>query len=181
MKGEAIFVRVIDEVKRMKGTSEIKKEEKYNPETNINTKKEVETKPKIEFSKIKEFKIVETIGAEGGLDYLSYQIQERKANGYSQKEIMVGVIRAIKGGSSLRRYLEGRPAITEENFMKILRAHFNVKDSTTLFNKMANVAQEPAETELNYVLRMMSLRDSIVTLSKKEGVLSRNIYICWFL
>ena len=47
---------------------------------------------------------------------------------YSQKEIMAGLIKAIKAGSSLRRYLEGRPDITEDNFMKILRAHYNVKD-----------------------------------------------------
>ena len=129
-------------------------------------------KTKIELTKLREFKIVGgTIGSEGGLEYmsLSYQIQEGKAIGYSQKEILAGVIKAIKGGSSLRRYLEGRPNITEENFMKILRAHYNVKDSTTLFNEMANAAQETTESELNYVLRMMSLRDNVLTLSKEEA------------
>ena len=179
--GEELFRTIMEAVTEMKGVREIVTEtvKVQTPAKELKTEapetSEVPTssKTKIELTKLREFKIVGgTIGStDGGLEYLSlsYQIQEGKAAGYSQKEIMAGVIKAIKGGSSLRRYLEGRPNITEDNFMQVLRAHYNVKDSTTLFNEMANAAQEPTETEMNYVLRMMSLRDSVLTLSKEEA------------
>ena len=136
---------------------------------------DAEVKPKMELLKslkLRDFKIIGQVGdKEGCMDYmsLSYQMQEAKAIGYSPKEIMSGVIKAIKTGSSLRRYFESKPDLTEDNFMKILRSHYNVEDSTTLFNKMANAAQEPYETEVNFVLRMMDLRNNIITLSKEEN------------
>lgn len=121
----------------------------------------------------KEFKITGgTVGGgEGCLDYmsLSYQMQEGKAVKHTFKEIKGGVIRAIKAGSSLRRYLEGRSDITEENFIKVLRTHYNVKDSATTFNEMSNTVQEPTETEMNYTLRMMDLRNNVLTLSREEA------------
>lgn len=174
-QGEAIFLKLMEDLHILKGEQENKidvkdRDEDVNP--NSATERKVNTvRTKIELSKLREFRVVGNIDAENGLEYmsLSYQIQEGKAVGYSQKEIMAGVIKAIKAGSSLRRYLEGRPDITEENFMQILRAHYNVKDSSTLFNEMANAAQETTESELNYVLRMMSLRDNVLILSREEA------------
>ena len=136
--------------------------------------RESDVKPKIELlksSKLRDFKVMGQVGdKEGCMDYmsLSYQMQEAKGAGYSSKEIMSGVIKAIKAGSSLRRYFESKPDLTEDNFVKNLRSHYNVEDSTTLFNRMANASQEPSETEVNFVLRMLDLRNNIITLSKEE-------------
>ena len=148
------------------------KESKVEPSNADGGSKQMEVKTQVSLAKLREFKITggNVGGGENCLDYmsLSYQIQEGKAHGYSTKEIKGGVIRAIKGGS-LRRYLEGRPDISEENFIKILRTHYNVKDSTTLFNEMSNAVQETTETELNYTLRMMDLRNNVLTLSREES------------
>ena len=50
--------------------------------------------------------------------------------------------------------------MTEESIMKSLRSIYNVKDSTTLLDEMVNSSQEPTESEINFVLRMMGFRDN---------------------
>ena len=128
---------------------------------------------RVELHKLREFKI--TGGSVGGsdnlLDYtsLSYQMQEGKALGYSSKEVMAGVIKAMKAGSSIRKYFEGLPGMDEEKFITILRSHYDVKDSITVFNDMSNASQEPTESESNFTLRMMDLRNKVLTLSREEA------------
>ena len=39
-----------------------------------------------------------------------------------------------------------------------------------MFTELANASQEPMETEMNFVLRAMDLRNKIVTLSEDEGI-----------
>ena len=127
----------------------------------------------IKYHKFREFKIAGQIGNDGeGLDYwsLSHQIREGKVAGFKYVEIRSGIIKAIKSGCSLRRYFESRPDIAEEKLLQILQSHFDIKDSTSLFTELANAAQEPAESELNFVLRAMDLRNKIMTLSEDEGV-----------
>ena len=104
------------------------------------------------------------------LDYrsLCYQMQEGRSMNYTSKEIISGVIKAMKVGSSLRKYFEGRADVTEDTVMKTLRSFYSVKDSTLLLDEMVNSSQEPTENEMNFVLRMMGLRDNIVTLTKEE-------------
>ena len=147
--------------------------------SNSSTKKEEETSTnstdaKLEVFKnlkLHEFKITGQVGdKEGCIDYmsLSHQMKEGKIR-YSSKEIMSGVIKAMKAGSSLRKYFESTRGLTEENFIKILRSHYNVEDPTTLFNKMANASQDEKESEVNFVLRMMDMRNNIITLSEEEG------------
>lgn len=125
----------------------------------------------IKYHKFREFKIAGQIGSDGeGLDYwsLSHQVREGKVAGFKYEEIRSGIIKAIKSGCSLRRYFESRPNISEEKLLQILQSHFDIKDSTSLFTELANAAQEPAETELNFVLRAMDLRNKIVTQKMKE-------------
>ena len=81
---------------------------------------------------------------------------------------MAGVIRGIKAGTSLRRYFESQRNMSETEFLEVLRTHYDVKDSSTLFNEMSNAAQEPEETEKNFAFRMMNLRNNILLLSKSE-------------
>ena len=130
-----------------------------------------EVKTKIELHKLREFKISGIVcGGENALDYTSlrYQMREGKTLGYSDKEIMSGVIKAMKAGSSIRRYFEGRADWTEQNFLEILRSHCNVKDSATLLDEMVNSRQEASETEMNYVMRVMDLRNNILSITKDE-------------
>ena len=131
------------------------------------------TKARIELHKLREFKITGGVvgGGDNQLDYmcLSYQMKEGRAAGYSNKEVRSGVIRAMKAGSSLRRYFEGRLDLTDEQFTQILRSHYNVKDSATLLTELSNSMQESSETEMSFVLRLMGLRNTIITVSGEEG------------
>ena len=125
--------------------------------------------------RIREFKISGQIGAPGQKETLSYaslafQIKRAKTEGYSFQEIQVAVIRAIKSGNNLRNYLESRLDIDEQAFFQILRSHYNEKDSTLVFHEMANACQRPNESEMDFCLRVMSLRERVSNLSVEEGV-----------
>jgi hypothetical protein len=82
---------------------------------------------------------------------------------------MAGVVKAMKAGCSLRKYYEGRPGISEEKFMKILRSHYSVKDSATLLTELSNSVQGSSEKEMDFVLKLMGLRDNIMAVSREEG------------
>ena len=136
-------------------------------------KKTEENKTKIELTKFREFKITGgTVGGvgENALDYYSlrYQMHEGSSAKYSSKEIRSGVIKAMKAGSSLRRYLESCGELTEDSFLQILRSHYGVKDSATLLEEMVNTSQETSESEMNFVLRVMDLRNKILVLAMDE-------------
>ena len=82
--------------------------------------------------KLKEFKIHSgTIGGENQLDLeeVLYQINEGKALGYKVREIVSGVIRATKPGSSLRKYCQSRPDLKFETLVSQLRSHYGTEDS----------------------------------------------------
>ena len=125
--------------------------------------------------KLREFKISGSIGGDGQKDTLSYaslafQMKRGKDEGYSYKEIQGAVIKAVKPGNNLRNYLESRAELSEKAFFQILRSHFKEKDSTLDFHDLSNAAQLHFESEMDFCLRVMSLRERVVTLSAEEGV-----------
>ena len=164
--GLDIFTKLLDELKVMLGEEGVIKKEDVGGFTSENGV------TKIEVTRNKEFKITGNVGGKGDdtLDYMSlcYQMQDGKRQNFTSRQIMSGLIKANKAGDPLRRYLEGQPGLTEENFIKVLRSHYNVKDSGTLLNEMSNSYQEPCEMEMNFVLRMLDLRNKIITLSREE-------------
>lgn len=87
---------------------------------------------------MKELKISGRIGDLANKDCISYtslcyQIRSAKGQGYSDKEIIGAVIKAINPSLELRTYLEGRTNLTFESLMKTLRAHYKEQDATSLF------------------------------------------------
>ena len=133
---------------------------------------------KVDFHKIREFKIQggTVASGENPLDFrnLCFQMSEGKQN-YTAREVMNGVIKAMKAGSSLRNYCETNVEdLTEEEFMELLTDYYEVKDSTTLLTQMANSYQSDSrggarEKEKDFVLRMLELKTKIVKLSREEG------------
>ena len=109
-------------------------------------------------------------GGEGMLDFgdLVFQMQEGRRLGHSKEEVRAGVIRAMKSGSSLRKYCQGQPNMPEEDFMAFIRDDYGVKDSQKLMDEMVASAQEPKQTETGYLMKMMGLRDHILEVTKKE-------------
>lgn len=78
--------------------------------------------------KIRDFKISGSIGTPGQKDRLtylslSYQINSADKQGFSETEIISGVIKAINPGNPLRTYLEGRTFLSVKQLLKILRSH----------------------------------------------------------
>ena len=98
----------------------------------------------------RDFRIVGTVVAQGQKDQLSYfslsrQIQSGKERGYSEKELVDGLIKCIVPGLPLKDYLEAMREMGLETIMKIVRAHYQEKNVSELYVSLANLAQSPAE------------------------------------
>ena len=151
-------------------------EKKLKVSSKSSSKKEdVETKWFPQVQKLREFKISGSIGGDGQKDTLTYashafQMQRGRDEGYSYKEIQGAVIKVIKPGNNLRNYLESRVGLSERAFLQILRRYFKEKDSTLVFHDLSNAAQLTSESEIDFCLCVMSLRERVVTLSAEEGV-----------
>ena len=95
--------------------------------------------------------------------------------GHSGREVRSAVIKAMKAGSSVRRYFESEgPSMTDEEFREMLRSYHEVEDSAELLTQMANSFQGDKnggdkEKEKDFVLRMLDMKKKIITLSIDEG------------
>ena len=120
----------------------------------------------------REFKITGGMigGAEGSVDYhsLCYQMEEGKSLGFTPREIRAGVIKATKTGTSIRKYLERNANATDEEFLEFLKNFYNAKDSDTLMDEMTDTYQEPKQKEIEFVVKMLGLRDDILAVTQGE-------------
>ena len=133
----------------------------------------VQAQPTVSLHRIKEFKISGSIGSPGQKDKLtysslSYQIQQGKRMGYSEEEICSAVIKAITPGISLRIYLENKTDLDLTSLLSVMRSHYKEKDSTSVFTEMSNAAQLPTETAHEFAIRLMSMRQRVLLLSREE-------------
>lgn len=133
----------------------------------------VQAQPTFSLHKLKEFKISGSIGSPGQKDKLtysslSYQIQQGKRMGYTEEEICSAVIKAITPGISLRVYLENKSDLDLSSLLAVMRSHYKEKDSTSVFTEMSNAAQLPTETAHEFAIRLMSLRQRVLLLSREE-------------
>ena len=122
----------------------------------------------------RDFRIVGTVGAQGQKEQLSYlslsrQVQSGKERGYSEKELVDGLIKCIVPGLPLKDYLEAMREMGLETLMKIIRAHYQEKNASELYASLANLAQSPTEEPQNFLLRALNLREKIIFASKQEG------------
>ena len=164
--GLSTFLKIHSELEGLLGE---KKDENIKTESNF----ENENLGNIAVHRLREFKINGSIGAVDQKDTLSYtslsfQMKRGKDSGYGSREIRAAVIKAIKPGSNLRNYLESKIDISETAFIKILRSHFKEKDASSVFQEMSNSSQSSSESELDFCLRVMSLRERVMTLSAEE-------------
>ena len=128
---------------------------------------------RVVMDRLREFKISGTIGPVDQKDVLSYtslmfQIEKGKKARYSFDEILLGVIQAMKPKNNLRRMLESKIDVSERTFLQALRFHYNEKDSTALLQEMANSIQDTHESELDFIFRMMYLRENVIKYSLQE-------------
>ena len=128
----------------------------------------------MQVQRLREFKINGTVGDKDQKDILSYtslsfQMEQGRKAGYSPREIQVAVIKAMRAGSNLRNYLESKPDIDADAFIKVLRSHYKEKDATSVFHEMSNSYQLLSESEHEFCLRAMSLHQKVLALSREEN------------
>lgn len=121
----------------------------------------------------KELKLSGQIGSPGQKDKLTYsalsfQMESARLRGFTEPEIVAAVIRAITPGEDLRTYLEMTTNLTLPILSSILKSHFKEKDATSVFTELSNGAQLPAESENDFCLRMMGLRQKVLMMSAEE-------------
>lgn len=152
------------------------------PETNSGNSKLLETSPgkqprsqdNPQAAKLnpfrKEFKIHGSIEPKKGLSFVSLarQIDSGVKKGYSEVEIVDGVVRAVPLGSGLRNYLEGRPELKLSSLRKILRAQYREKSATELYNQLGQLAQSSTEEAQEFLLRALEIRQKILFSSQEE-------------
>ena len=122
----------------------------------------------------KELKINGQIGSPGQKDKLTYtglsfQIAKAQQRGFEDLEICAAVIKAISPGEDLRTYLEMCGDLNLDTLIPILRTHFKEKDATLVYSELSNGTQEPSESENDFCLRMMALRQKVLLMSDEEG------------
>ena len=128
----------------------------------------------VEIQKLKDFKISGVIGGTGGKDKLTFtslnfQISNAKKLGYSESNISGAVIKAIAQSEPLRPYLESRPDLGLSSLLEILRSSFKEKDSASVFTDLSNACQSSAETCIDFVLRLLCLKQKVLDVSAEEG------------
>ena len=115
----------------------------------------------------RQFKIFGQIGHPDEKDKLSFtsltrQVDSGLKQGYSEQEIVDGVIRAISAGMVLRSYVETFKDLSLERLRKILRNHYGVKNSTELYQSLASICQGPKESPQEFLMRALDLRQKIL-------------------
>ena len=123
----------------------------------------------------KEFRVKGSIGDAGQKEKLTYvslmhQINEAKAAGYEEDEIVNGVIRAMVPSLTLRNVLETTADLNLERLLSFLEAHFDEKSTTDLWSKLTSMAQSPEESSYSFVLRCIELRQKILVVSDKSDI-----------
>ena len=123
-------------------------------------------------SKVRDFKISGMIAGKGDnkLSYTSllYQIENGRSRGYSGAIVCDAVIKAISPSNNLRTYLESKNIVSVDYLLEILKSHFKEKDSNSVLIELSNAVQDLSESVLDFVLRLMCLREKALTLSKEE-------------
>ena len=121
----------------------------------------------------RDFKIQGVVGDPGQKEKLGYQalisqIEAGLTKGYSDKEVVSAVVRAVQPGLQLRSYLETMVDLTLPRLRKILRFHFRKRNATELYQLLTNIAQQPNEDPQSFLIRALTVRQKIISASKES-------------
>ena len=134
--------------------------------------------PSIDVKKIKirDFKITNgAVGKDKGCiqwGSLCFQMKQGLIQGYGERDIMLGVISAMKEGSSEKTFFQlslDDPDMSHETFLGMLRSLYGVEDSEKLMDQMKAYSQGPTMSLKTYVMVMSSFRRRILSALKHES------------
>ena len=123
---------------------------------------------------LREFKIHGGFVASGDapISYsnLKFQMDDgRDSQKFTEREIMSGVIRAIKPNSVLRQYLESERNMGMKDFLQHIKNHYKLSNSGELLTSLAASVQGPDQSVQEYIDQVARLRNDIITISQEEG------------
>ena len=123
---------------------------------------------------LREFKIHGGFVASGDspISYsnLKYQMDDgRESQKFTEREIMSGVIRAIKPNSILRQYLESERNMGMKDFLQHIKNHYKLSSSGELLTTLASSVQGQDQEVQEYIDQIARLRNDIITISNEEG------------
>ena len=118
----------------------------------------------------KDLKISGQIDSKTGISYTSLrrQIENAIEKDYKEIDILDAIIKAIPPTSGLRRYLEGKEKLTLDSCIQILRAHYNEKSATELYNELGQLTQNTKESSAEFLLRALELKQKVIYASKES-------------
>jgi hypothetical protein len=124
---------------------------------------------KVELARFRDWKVsAGTFGGTNHVDYcsLSYQVAEANDLKYSEREIVSGMIKAMK--DPLKKHCEAKRSWTLKDLMKRIRSYAKVKNSDDMMDDLKLMKQEPTEVEIDFLTRLTTARDNIVAVSANE-------------
>ena len=92
--------------------------------------------------------------------------------GFSEEATCAAIPPEISPGIPLRSYLKSKPNLTLASLVQVMRSHFREKDSTSTLAELSNACQTNIETCLEFVVRLMALRQKVLSLVNEEACLN---------
>lgn len=133
----------------------------------------VEMKNVCEVLRVRDFKMSGTVGdGPNCMGYLSFirQLDSGVKKGYSERDLIDGVIRAIQVGSNLRGYLEGCQHLTLEQLRAVVRAAYKERTTSEMYQDLCALKQGQRETLQEFLFRALELKQKILFSGKESDL-----------
>ena len=175
-EGFSTYLHIDSLIDKMRGESDETPASEMAIDPPVNSENSDDTSTLVKnYLKFKELKIngrIKNLDQKDGLSFSSLIFQVNKAveKGYSESEIISAVVKSIAPEVEMRVYLEGRKSLSLKSLSKILRSHYQEKDATSLFYALANAKQSTNENAQQFAIRLMTLRQKVLFVSKEEAL-----------
>ena len=124
----------------------------------------------------REFKVNGTISDSRAQNKLAFcglirQLNAAMGNGYTEAEVVDGVIKAMVPGSAMHSYLETTTIdeLTLPKLWHILRSHYKEKSATELFQDLMNIVQGRREDTQAFLMCGLNLRQKVLFVSQEAN------------
>lgn len=102
---------------------------------------------------------------------LGFQMKQGVCQGYTERDIMLGVVAAMKEGSPEQILFQlslDDTTLTYEIFSGMLRSLYGVEEASKLMDQMVDSVQGPAESLMTYVCKMTGYCKNIMSVTAHE-------------
>ena len=99
-----------------------------------------------------------------------HQIDEAQEAGYEESETVSSVISAMIPSLTLRNVLENTLNLSLNQLLQYFEAHFDERNATDLCNKLTSMVQLLEESEYQYVMRCIEIRQKVILTSNKSDI-----------